>query len=152
MTTHINSKLDGYPAASAAGTTAIVPIHVAEASNTDGPDCAALAVSRLKAFVAAEGPSLKRLLSLIGLTNAQVDLNALRKLLVRPADRRRALKRAERLLDLLVEDLAEIPVGVETQRPLLPGEEAIVRDLDAWVRWHGARAQEMRSLVRHTLR
>lgn len=150
MTAH-SSTFDTIQSTAAEKTAAILPFHGRATPDRAEPDAAALALARLQAFLEEEGASLVRACSLLDLTGAEADVAALRALLSDPDATRSALAASAALLERIVEDLAGIPTHAEIQRPLRAGEAAVVRDLDARVRWLGARTEEMLSLLRSGL-
>ena len=151
MTAPINTLHNDSPATADGRTATIIPFHVAADPGSAEPDLAGLAVARLEAFLEEEGPGLSRLFSLLDLTGAEVEVDALHALLREAGDSRQALASAEMRLDRIVGDLAEISPRAEIQRPMRAGEASAVRHLDAMVRWLGARSEEMLRLVRRGL-
>jgi hypothetical protein len=114
-------------------------------------DLTALALAKLGTFLTNEGPGLARVLHLLDNPGAETDLQALRALLVAPMGTRQALVEAERLLDRLVEALAEVSVRADIQRLIPQTDQNLAREIDAAIRWFGARTQDMLELVRHVL-
>lgn len=114
-------------------------------------DLAALALAKLDIFLTSEGPGLARVFHLLDLSGAEADLQALRALVVAPKGTRQALVEAERLLDRLIEALGEVSARAEIQRLIPQADQSLAREIDAAIRWFGARTQDMLELVRHVL-
>ena len=150
MTAQITPLYNQTPLALPERPATIIPIHVETDPVTAKPNLLDIARTRLETFLDHEGSSLARLFSLLDLPGAEVDIEALNALLKEHQDPEQVLMAAEELLDRLVEDLAEIPLHAEIQRRMRAGEED-VRDLDAMVRWLGARVEEIRNLLRRAL-
>ena len=152
MTTFVSSQASVSQTTTATGGATIIPVHVAMPIPGGRPaDLAALALSKLGTFLTNEGPGLARVLHLLDLPGAEADLQALRALLVAPKGTRQALVEAERLLDRLVEALAEVSARAEIQRLIPQVDQSLAREIDAAIRWFGARTQDMLELVRHVL-
>lgn len=133
----------------------IIALHVG-ATGCPCPSCTlaqgyASALARLAAYLEAEGPTLARVLSLLDLRGGLTDLEALQTLHVEPGLEAVALADAALHLDALLDDLAEVPTRAQPQIPMGVADRALVRDLDAAVRWLGARTQDVREVVRHAL-
>lgn len=117
-------------------------------SPVQGPSCLDLALTRLGAWIDAEIGSLEDLLDISGYEGAIDDIEALYRLhLDADADRRDI----ERLLRRALPPLERLHDQVQT----IPPEASLVgqapSDFDAWVRWSGARLEDIRETLRRAL-
>ncbi len=132
-----------------------IALHV-DGTGCACPDCTlargyALALGRLGAYLHDEGPSLARIARLLDLPSVQADLAAHYNLHVEPTLEAFALVDATLHLDEILEALAEVPTRAEIQRHLLDAEHRLARDVDAGVRWLGARTEEILLVIRRAL-
>lgn len=124
----------------------IIPIHF------DVPAPGALpldaALDRLGAWLDAEIAPLEELLDVTGHEDAVHDINALNALHLEatsnPADLRRLLEDAQASLERLHECLQSIPFDG-------PLRGRVPSDFDAWLRWTGARLQDIQATLRYAL-
>lgn len=165
MTAHISPLQPSAPAAKPGMATASLPyapfqssiiaLHVGGAFDDDHDGRAlhdqAVALDRLGAYLADEGPSLERVLRLFGLVSGQADLAALLELHVEPHHETEALREAAVRLERLLEDLAQTPNRADVFGLVPPAELSVMRELDAGIRWLGARTQDILSVVERAL-
>lgn len=132
---------------------AIIQIHTGTPTQEDISDLCLSALTRLAAYVDDEGPTLARVLRLVGATDGCAALDALRTLHCDAGDEMDALADAERHLEGLLETLAELPVRAQAESLVVPREDwKLLRDIDMAVRWLGARTQDMLGLARYVRR
>jgi len=124
----------------------IILTHVA--ASTSGEFLLDAALDRLGAWLDAEMASLEDLLDVSGHGDAEGDIKILRGLHLEasstPADTRQMLKRAQVSLECLME-------CVRTISPDAVTDARAPSDLDAWLRWSGARLQDIVATISRAL-
>ena len=108
----------------------------------------AIALHRFGAWFDAEISSLGDLLDIAGHDEADDDIEVLHGLHLdtdaEPGDLERLLEEARSPLERLLERVRTIPLGD-------PPAGTIPSDFDAWVRWSGARLEDILATLRHAL-
>lgn len=126
--------------------------HIADCTcpRCDEAQRAFLALDRLGVYLEPEGSSLADLLDLFGLSAGQSDLAALRDLHVEAGGERAALAEAAMHLGRLLEDLRSIPCDAPESCPT-EAQVGLMRELDARIRWLGARTEDVLATLKRAL-
>lgn len=101
-----------------------------------------LALDRLGAFIEAEAPSLRIAVCAFDIPGAEADLAALEMLDIPSAGEDAALREAVVRMERLLSALTAVPCDVSQVALSRDVGSAIRRDLDARVRWLGARTED----------
>lgn len=126
--------------------------HIADCTcpRCDEAQRAFLALDRLGVYLESEGSSLADLLDLFALSGERFDLAALRDLHIEPGGEKPALEEAARHLERLLEALRTIPHDAPASNPT-GAQAGFVRELDARLRWLGARTEDMLAVLKRAL-
>jgi hypothetical protein len=118
------------------------------AAPTEGATSPYIGLHRLGDWIGAELGSLARLVSLMGYTDAAADVAILYGLHLDTnsdgGDVARLLEEAAAALERLLERVQAFPIDGTTVGPAPP-------DFEAWVRWSGARLEDILKTVRRAL-